>query len=380
MPHAVNMPQIGQDIETGRIVEWAVAENQPVTKGDVIVSVESDKAVFEVEAPVSGLLLKILKHDGEDAAVFSPIAYIGEPGQETVAGTTEQATDDAAAGRQDACGPSAGKMPALPGISRPAASPAARRRARERGIDLEDVHGSGPGGRIVARDLECAESEADIEIPFSPMRSRIAERLLLSKQSIPHFYVFKDVDCTALAAHRALLNEGRQERISWNDLIVRAVALSLEDFRRLNAHVKNDRLVLKREINIGVAVAVEDGLLVPVIEQANKKSVAEIQAASRQVVEGARAGLHKTARPGTFTISNLGTSGVDRFIPIINPPECAILGVGSIQKRVVAIEPGVFVREVLTVCLACDHRAVDGVYAAGFLNALKARLEDPERL
>jgi len=228
--------------------------------------------------------------------------------------------------------------------------------------------------------LEQVESPADVEIPFSAMRSRIAERLLLSKQTIPHFYLFRDVDCTALAARRAALNQRQENRISWNDLIVRAVALSLEKFNRLNAHVKNDRLVLKQDINVGIAVAVDDGLLVPVIEKANQKSLAEVAVFSRQVVEAARAGLQKAARPGTFTVSNLGTSGVDRFVPIINPPECAILGVGSIQKRPLAIGDGVFVREMVTLCLACDHRAVDGAYAAEFLNALKARLEDPGSL
>jgi len=367
MPRAVNMPQIGQDIETGRIVEWAVAENQPVTKGDVIVSVESDKAVFEVEAPVSGIVVKILKQNGEDAAVFSPIAYIGQAGETVDTGVRE-------AGRS----PSPGTPER--GCRIAAASPAARRRARERGIDLGAIAGSGPSGRIIARDLEQVESPADVEIPFSAMRSRIAERLLLSKQTIPHFYLFRDVDCTALAARRAALNQGQENRISWNDLIVRAVALSLEKFNRLNAHVKNDRLVLKQDINVGIAVAVDDGLLVPVIEKANQKSLAEVAVFSRQVVEAARAGLQKAARPGTFTVSNLGTSGVDRFVPIINPPECAILGVGSIQKRPLAIGDGVFVREMVTLCLACDHRAVDGAYAAEFLNALKARLEDPGSL
>lgn len=215
---------------------------------------------------------------------------------------------------------------------------------------------------------------------FSPMRRRIAQRMVLSKQSIPHFYLFRDVDCTAAATWRSRHNEGTDARISWSDLIIKATALALRDFRRLNAHVKDDRLIFKSDVNIGLAVALEDGLLVPVLPKADCLGIGEISTISRQLTESARRGIDRTSVPSSFTISNLGMCGVDRFIPIINPPECGILGVGSIQKKAVVVGDAVAVRDVVTLCLACDHRAVDGAYAAGFLNSIKMRIENPGEL
>ncbi len=430
MANAVKMPQIGQDIQTGRIVEWAVAENQPVSKGDLIVSVESDKALFEVEAPVAGVMLKILKQNGQEADVFSTIGFIGEIGEilqeqdgktrRQGEGETEREGDketgrqgdgeteregDKETGRQ---GEGETNPPQQP-PDRLFASPAARRRARAEGVDLAGISGSGPGGRVIVRDLpllrrsdfqvghcfcpgrhRAGKAMSDLEVGptqpcadeqlFSPMRRTIAQRMVLSKQSIPHFYLFRDVDCTAAAAWRSGQNEGTDARITWSDIIIRATALALLKFNRLNAHVKDDRLIIKSEVNIGLAVALEDGLLVPVLPKADRLGIREIGTISRQLIEAARRGVDKTIVPSTFTISNLGTCDVDRFIPIINPPECGILGVGSIQKRAVTLGDGIAVRDMVTLCLACDHRAVDGAYAAAFLNSIKMRIENPDQL
>jgi len=245
---------------------------------------------------------------------------------------------------------------------------------------LGAISGSGPGGRIIVRDLPDSRSSGDVEVIFSPMRRRIAERLLLSKRSIPHFYLFRDVDCTAAAAWRSHLNERQGEPITWTDLIIKATALALVDFKRLNAHVKDDRLILKSAVNIGLAVALEDGLLVPVLARADRLGIREINLKTRELAAAARQGIDRTTEPSTFTISNLGMCAVDRFIPIINPPECGILGVGSVQKRPTTVQGELAVRDLLTLCLACDHRAVDGAYAAAFLNAIKRRMEDPGEL
>jgi len=383
MAYEVKMPQIGQDIQTGKIVEWAVAENQSVAKGDLLVSVESDKAVFEVEAPASGILLKILKQNGEEADVFSAIGFIGEMGE--ILREQDRETRRQGEGETGRQGDRETGPPQQP-RDRLFASPAARRRAHAAGLDLSDVPGSGPGGRVIVRDLP---PRSDFQVGptpnldeqlFSPMRRRIAQRMVLSKQSIPHFYLFRDVDCTAAATWRSRHNEGTDARISWSDLIIKATALALRDFRRLNAHVKDDRLIFKSDVNIGLAVALEDGLLVPVLPKADCLGIGEISTISRQLTESARRGIDRTSVPSSFTISNLGMCGVDRFIPIINPPECGILGVGSIQKKAVVVGDAVAVRDVVTLCLACDHRAVDGAYAAGFLNSIKMRIENPGEL
>jgi pyruvate dehydrogenase E2 component (dihydrolipoamide acetyltransferase) len=387
------MPQIGQDIQTGRIVEWAVAENQPVAKGDLLVSVESDKAVFEVEAPASGILRKILKQNGEEAEVFSPIAVIEGPGEEfgdIILNSQTVTAIEPSAEELSLVSPNSphATIPSAP--ERVFASPAARRRARAEGLDLRGVPGSGPGGRVIVRDLPSFRSRSDLEVRpaqpdldeqvFPPMRQRIAQRMILSKQSIPHFYLFRDVDCTAAAAWRFRQNEETDTRISWSDLIIKATALALREFRRLNAHVKDDRLLLKSDVNIGLAVALEDGLLVPVLPEADRLDIREISAVSRELIEAARRGIDRTSAPSTFTISNLGMCGVDRFIPIINPPECGILGVGSVQKQAVIVGGAIAVRDMVTLCLASDHRAVDGAYAAAFLNRIKTRIENPDQL
>jgi pyruvate dehydrogenase E2 component (dihydrolipoamide acetyltransferase) len=341
----VIMPQIGQDIPTGRIVQWLVREGEAVSKGDVIVTVESDKAVFEVEAEASGTMLEILCRDGEEAAVFSPIAYLGAPG--------EKVTEE-----------------------RIVASPAARRTARERGIVLGSVAGSGPSGRIILRDLPSPAAPSDeIERPFSPLRRRVAERLQLSKRNIPHFYLFSDVDITVTLAWREEFNSRNSCRLTVTDLLVRAVAKTLREMPELNVHVSDSGVTPKGRVNIGVAVTTEQGLMVPVIADADRKTIVEISREISESAEAARRGAMKVQAEGTFTISNLGMYEVDRFLPIINPPECAILGIGRGTPRLVVREEGFQVRTILTLCLACDHRAVDGAEGARFLSRLKELLE-----
>jgi len=370
----VVMPQIGENLRTGHIVEWLKQENDPVEKGEVVLAVESEKAVFEVEAETSGVLAKILHQAGEEVEVFATLAYIGRPGE--VFEEQEEAPAEKVAAP---AGPLA--APPLGAGSRPRtfASPSARRLARELKVDLVRVQGSGPGGRIVKRDILAAASTAapgDRIVPFGRLRQRIAERMTLSKQTIPHFYLFADVDMTAALTWREQVKGGSGVRISITALIIRAAARALRQFERMNAHVEMDRLILKEGIHIGVATAVDDGLLVPVVAEADKKSVVEIDAICRENAAAAGRGAVKPHPEATFTITNLGMYDITRFLPIINPPECAMLAVGAVEERVVSMDRAIGVRQVMTLTLACDHRGVDGTYAARFLNRVKHFLEN----
>ncbi|MDK1031365.1 MAG: dihydrolipoamide acetyltransferase family protein [Planctomycetia bacterium] len=390
MATPVIMPQIGQDIEHGKILEWLVKENDAVKKGDIIAVVESEKAAFEIESPADGILLKILYQVEEEATVFQPIAFIGAEGEEFKV----VVKDIAARATEGGLPAPAGKETeeSVPSGRRHLVSPAVRRVARELGVDLDSVMGSGLKGRILKEDVETfgegktaapsasgyGMSEGDEVVQFSKMRRRIADRLTLSKQSIPHFYLLTDVDMSEALRWRTEYNEKHGCHVTVNDMIVKAAAGALAEFPRMNAHVEADRVIVKKAVNIGVAVSVEDGLLVPVIANASVKGLQEISIVSRSHADDARRGIVDTRVVGTFTISNLGRSPVFQFVPIINPPECAILGVGSIQKKVVPAEAGTALRDIMTLCLACDHRAVDGAYAGRFLGSIKHCLENCE--
>jgi pyruvate dehydrogenase E2 component (dihydrolipoyllysine-residue acetyltransferase) len=403
MVKPINMPQIGQDIEAGVIVEWRVKENDVVAKNDTVAIVESDKATFEVEAFEPGTVLKLLYNEGDEAKVFSPIAYIGQPWEKwdeasaTVSHTSEttktKARDATSIIREDK----------QAGHGKIFVAPLARKLAQKHGIDLSLVKGSGPNGRILKQDVlalisgDSAQSEnkldttardnglhpdvistltEDQKIPFSKMRKKIAERLTHSKQTIPHFYLTIDVDMTDALAWRKQNGSNSPVKITINDIIIKAAATALSSYRKLNGHVEADKLIVRKNINIGVAVSVEEGLLVPVIPDADQNNIAEIAQISRQNTEGAQKGILKPQSVGTFTVSNLGMFAINGFLPIINPPECAILGVGKITKQVMPLDDNcIAVREMMTLSLVSDHRAVDGTYAAGFLGEIKKQLE-----
>lgn len=370
------MPQVGQDIPSATIIEWRKREGDRVEKGEVVLVVESDKASFEVEADRSGVLLKILHQEGEEVEILRPLAYVGQEG-EVVAEEELQEIAPAEAPSE----PEREELPARPAVqderARVFASPSARRLAGERGLELAGIKGTGPGGRITKRDVLAAPVVDDTVLPFGKMRRRMAERLTLSAQTIPHFYLSVDVDMTEAQQWRPAFNGEHGEQVTVTDMVIKASALSLAEFERINAHVEADRLILKRDVNVGVAVAMDDGLLVPVIAEADRKGLVEVSRISRRNAETARRGAISSQAVGTFTISSLGMCAVSRFLPIINPPECAILAVSSVEQRVVHVAGGIAVRDMMTLTLGCDHRAVDGAYAAGFLNRIKAHLEQP---
>jgi len=414
MAEPVLMPQVGQDIKTARIVDWLKKENQAVKKGEVIAVVESDKAAFDVEAYTSGVLLKILHAEGQEVEVLTPIAYIGQPGEKIEDGgpkteeggqTAPGAASESAIGNHVTPGPDRGPQSAT--ADRLAVSPSARRLAQEKGVDLATVQGTGPGGRITKEDILAAargvatgaaqevpgplsgsphglkpilHTPDDTVVVFTPMRARIAERLTRSKQTIPHFYISMDADLSEALCWRQRFHEKGQTKVTVTDMIVRAVAAALPEYGRMNAHVEPDRIILKRAVNIGVAVSVDEGLIVPVVADADQKSLIEISAAVRENAEAARAGRLKPQALGSFTVTNLGMFAVDTFVPVINPPEAAILAVGAVAKKPAVVGGQIVPRDRMTMVLACDHRAVDGTYAARFLGKVREYLENPASL
>jgi len=249
--------------------------------------------------------------------------------------------------------------------------------AERYGLDLAQVKAGNIKNHAVVATEQAVEKE-DTHLPFGMIRQIIAERLTLSKQTIPHFHLTLDVDITNLLNWRQEANKDQAARITITDLIIKAVAATLPQYERINAHVEPDKLIVKKDINIGIVVAIDDGLLVPVIPNADQKSLREISKWSRKLSEAARRVSINFNDVGTFTISTLGTHGIKNFQTIINPPECAILSVGAVEQRVVAFEGTIQIRNIMSLNLAADHRAIDGIYAAAFLNEIKRRLENTE--
>jgi pyruvate dehydrogenase E2 component (dihydrolipoamide acetyltransferase) len=425
MAAKVIMPQGGQDITEGVVVRWLKNEGQPVKKGEVICEVETEKAVFEVEAPEDGVLLKIVVTAGQKAPIFSVIGVVGKPG-ETVdleePGLPAEAKAEKTAAASEISKPAAEKpRPEKEWIF---ASGRARKLAAEKGVNLAKVKGTGPNGRITEKDVlaylekpavEVAaptfeyelpakvkqamaaagrESRAKVQpspaadlrgktVPMTKMRKVIARRLQQSKQTIPHFYVTVSVDMSAAVRLREELNQktGPDAKISMNDMLVKAAAMALEAFPEINCKIEEESIVYLEDINIGVAVSLEDGLVVPVLPDVGSLSLKGIAKRTKEIIALAKAGKQATLTAGTFTISNMGMLDVDNFIAIINPPETAILAVGSTRKQlVVQSDNSLRVCDLITMTLSADHRAVDGVLASRFINQIKANLQNPQTL
>jgi pyruvate dehydrogenase E2 component (dihydrolipoamide acetyltransferase) len=425
MATEIKLPRLGQGMESGTIVKWLKSEGDKVEKGEPLYELDTDKVTQEVEADASGVLLKIAVSSGE-VEVGRTIAVIGEQGEQVKAQPEEPAgngtssrevSDDAqeegspARARQQererGRGASAKDMseqvteirhPAGDNGGRIKASPLARRIARERGIELSSVAGTGPDGRVVAEDVERTASSGapapatapatapaapseDVEVQqLSSMRKTIARRLTEAWQA-PVFQLGLTVDMARALELRARLVELQADGVkpTISDLLTKVSAAALMRHRAVNALYRGDTVELYPTANIGIAVAVPNGLVVPVIPGCERKSVAEIAAARVDVVERARAGKLQQSDldGGTFTISNLGMYGIERFTAVLNPPQAAILAVGSIEERVVAVDGQPAVRPRMEVTLTCDHRAVDGATGAEFLRDLKAFLEEP---
>ncbi len=382
------MPQGGQDITEGVVVRWLKREGEPIRKGEVLCEVETEKAVFEVESPVDGVLLKIAAREGERVPIFSTIGIIGAPGEKVEpdrlldgAKKAEPGVDVAAIRKRLQRG--------AEGRERVKASGRARKLASDRGIDVAQVQGSGLQGRITEKDVLIHVEKRRISgpalrgrvVPLAGIRQTIARRMSRSKQTIPHFYVTVSVDMGAALALQSRLNSSAGGDVSITDLIVKASALALKEHPHTNCRTQEDGVIFLEDINIGVAVTLEDGVAVPVLPRADQLPLSEVSRLRREFADLARAGRQANLEPACFTVSNLGMLNVDNFIAIINPPETAILAVGSIQKRPSVGDGGaIVIRDMLSMTLSIDHRAVDGALAARFINTIKDRLEHPQSL
>ncbi len=398
------MMALSPTMETGTLARWRKKEGDTVASGDVLCEVETDKATMDYESTSEGTLLKILLPEGGQAKVGDPIAIVGKPGEDISSLLAEGAKAPAgmtAAGPKSArAAPPAAPSARAAGDGRLRSSPLARKIARARGIDLRSIRGSGPDGRIVKRDLETAAGApaagpraapplpaaallqpgpGDEVIPVSRMRQVIARRLSESMYTAPHYYLTVAVGMDELLAARARMNEGRQKKISVNAFLVALAARALARHPRVNSSWNGDTFLQHSSADIGLAVALPEGLITPVVRDCGRKGIAGIDAELVDLVDRARAGrLTPPEYAGaTFTISNLGAAGIDEFTAIINPPGSAILAVGAVRKEPVVENDAVVVRQRMRVTLSCDHRVIDGAAGAAFLRELADMLEKP---
>lgn len=379
----ITMPALSSTMEQGTLVRWLVKEGAEFKAGDALAEIETDKSVLTLEAPNDGTITKLLVGDGTDGVkVGAPLACLGHGDAPERKGAVDCREPGQAAGLA-VSGESSSAAQALP-TKRVLASPRARRLARESGFDLENIRGTGPGGRIVAVDVPTSQPESSVaRTPLTPMRKAIAERLTASKQSVPHAYLTVDIHMDALIRLRQELNESRhgaERRLSINDFLIRAMALSLAASPRVNVQLSDDYLLSFREIDLAVAVALDDGLITPVIRGASRK---RLEVISLEMAELAARAKARKLRPeeysgGTACLSNLGVMGIKQFQAIINPPHAVILAVGSVEKRAAVIEGNLVVAQQITATASFDHRAMDGSDCARFLTRFREMLERPE--
>jgi pyruvate dehydrogenase E2 component (dihydrolipoyllysine-residue acetyltransferase) len=409
------MPRLSDSMEEGTILQWFVAEGDRVEVGQPLVEVETDKATVSYEADAAGTVLALSVGEGATVPVGAPIAVIGEPGEElprtpsaeTLAAPAAPVAGDASppapaarttttAAPRTPAGPPPGATSARPG--RPKASPLARRLAARLEVDLTALAGSGPNGRVIRADVERAAAGANggAQAPapshepgvsvkgeatvhtLNRLQQTVARRMAESRATVPDFELRCEVDMTGIVELRERLREATDTVISYNDFIVKAVALALREFPRVNASYRDGAVETYSRINVGIAVAANDALVVPTILDADRLSLGEISRTSRELTARVRDGSISPAElsGGTFTVSNLGMYGVDSFSAVINPPQAAILAVGALRPRPVALESGeVAARQTLMLTLACDHRVLYGADGARFLDRLREFLE-----
>ena len=431
MAETINMPKLGFDMAEGTLVRWVKQVGENINKGDVLAEIETDKATVEVELSASGVVLEHIVDQGSVVPVNAPIAVVGAEGEKVeapeaeggkqkaeekkVEGSTQQAEPQKAVGGKQEKETPVQAQPVTTPVQQAAtpvqtgpvkASPLARKIARDRNIDLSRVQGTGPGGRVVRKDVEAAVSSGqpaaatrqpavptsqpvaasaeDQTIQTTKLRQAIGRRLVESKQTIPHFYVTHEYKMDALMAMRKQANEylPDNEKLSVNDFILKAVALTLRQFPNLNASLNGDQVVRYGHVNVGVAVTVPGGLMTVVVRDTDQKTMRQISVEVKTMAGRAREGKVKPddVDGSTFSTSNLGMYDVDEFIAIINPPEAAILAIGSAREVAVVeggqVKPGWRMKATISV----DHRVSDGAEAAQFMQALAGFLENPVRM
>jgi pyruvate dehydrogenase E2 component (dihydrolipoamide acetyltransferase) len=411
------MPALSPTMTEGKLSRWLKKEGEQVKSGDVLAEIETDKATMEVEAVDEGYLAKIVVPDGtEGVAVNAVIGVLTETKGEAVDAPKAAPKAEAPKAEAPKEAPKAAEKAATPAPApehgeRVFASPLARRIAKQAGIDLSTIKGSGPNGRIVKADLDAAPAKAPAaapalaaapaaaapkapapvitaphtKIPNSSMRKIIAKRLLESKQTVPHFYLSQNIEIDALLKLRADLNAKSPKdgpsafKLSVNDLVIKACALALRRHPQVNSTYTEDAIIQYDDVDISIAVAIPDGLITPIIRKADLQGLAAISNSMKDLGARAKAGKLKPEefQGGGFSISNLGMFGIPEFSAIINPPQSAILAVGAGEKRAVVKGDAIVIANMMTVTLSCDHRVVDGALGAQFLSTLKSIIEDP---
>ena len=395
MAHNIVMPALEMAQENGKLLSWRKKEGEAVAKGEPLLEIETDKAVVEIESPAEGILAGVKAHEGDVIPVGQTIAWIVMPGEkppaETQASGTGRRMDTKAASAAPA---TAAKTSSAPASSSARISPKARRLAKEHGIDLSSVRGTGSDGEILAEDIMALIASSSPALPkdaatsgaletMSSIARLMAERTTQSWTTVPHFFVVREADAGAVNEAReklgSAIEKGQGVKVTHTDLLVALAARVLVKHPRLNAGWTGEGIRLNPEINLGIAMAVNDGVVAAVIPGAQSKKLSEIAALRQELTERARSNKLRPAdiAGATFTISNLGMYKVDAFSAIINPPQAAILAVGRITDRVVPVDGKPGIRPMMTMTLSSDHRVVDGARAASFLNDLADALQDP---
>ncbi len=405
MAEVVRMPKMSDTMTEGVLAKWHKKVGDKVKSGDLVAEVETDKATMDFESFQEGTILYIGVEEGKAVPVDAIIAILGKEGEdykslltESPAAATPAAPAVAAPAAIVEASPVAAPAAAAPIVTstssdtRVKASPLAKKIAQEKGINLNQISGSAENGRITKKDVENFKGGASMpafvgvekytEVPVSQMRKTIAKRLAESLFTAPHFYLKMNIEMSSAMEARKIINDVAPVKISFNDLVLKAVALSLKQHPKVNSSWLGDKIRYNEHVNIGVAVAVEDGLLVPVVRFADGKALSQISTEVKTFVQKAK---DKKLQPAdwegsTFTISNLGMFGIDDFTAIINPPDACILAVGGIQEQAVVKNGQVVPGNVMKVTLSCDHRVVDGATGAAFLQTLKQFLEEPMRM
>jgi pyruvate dehydrogenase E2 component (dihydrolipoamide acetyltransferase) len=417
MSSQVTLPRLGQGMETGTIVRWLKSEGESVEKGEPLYELDTEKVTQEVEAESSGVLLKILAGEGEEIEVGKAIAVIGQEGEDVPEGEAEDPTEVAEEEPQEEGEPAPEReeereqsretapegppepeqRAASPNGGRIKASPLARRIARERGVELSNLRGTGPEGRIVAEDVERAAASGAVAVPaparvaapsgevevvkLNQMRKTIARRMTEAWEA-PAFEISMSADMSASIRLREALLARVEEggvRPTYSDILTKVVALALLRHRDVNAHFAGDSVKLFPTANIGIAVAIPHGLVVPVIPNCEARTIPEIAEARADIVSRTREGKLRAEdlEGGTFTISNLGMYGVEHFVAVLNPPQAGILAVGAIEERAVVVDGNLEIQPRMDLTLTVDHRSVDGATASEFLATVKSFLEEP---
>ena len=403
MAEIIRMPKMSDTMEEGIISRWLKKVGDQVNSGDILAEVETDKATMELESYDDGILLHIGVKNGESVPVNDVIAIIGEKGENIKEILKEEEAKEEETKEKEAKEEETITIPEIDDISkdkRLKASPLAKKIAEEKGINLTNIKGSGDGGRIIKKDIEenteiissqnstniilpeTIEEESFDEVPISQMRKIISKRLSESKFSSPHFYITMEINMDNCIEGRKKINETSEVKISFNDIIIKATAAALRKHPMINSSYLEDKLRTNHHIHIGVAVAVKDGLLVPIIKFADNKSLSHI---SLEVKNLANKAKNKNLQPSdwegnTFTISNLGMFGIDEFTAIINPNDSCILAVGGIKNTPIIKNGEIVPGNLMKVTLSCDHRIVDGAMGSAFLQTLKELIEDPIKI